>query len=306
MTPANICSPLSVPPTASLSNSNTSASLSAHSLVSSKGGLTLTPKSATKLTLSPKLNISPAATQKLTLGNLNKIDLKSSSLGATSLSNLAKSHLGVTPISQSNQPKLGFGAATTAAAGTDKPSLGLSNTSGVKLKLSLSNLSVSPSNKTPLSLGKGNKTVPQTTLGLSAAIKTKVPTAAPAQISAEEPMDVTPQISDNKPELQSSKGQLVFYDDDEVINDKLLPNSVSKLGQLLCRRQPALRVTEPNQDGWSYAEQLARSHHKHTETKLPYHCIQPFNFLSQSPDDVVLSKQRGAFTRTGESKKYHW
>ena len=255
---------------------------------------------------------------KLSLSNLNKNALGGSLSGGTSLSTLAATHLrtdkasqGV-PIQKIAQPTAGECKSTLGKPqitllkptktfekceySLPKPQLTLG-----QFPTGLSQLSATDSTNT---IGKVSSAsslhVLQDTINLSCALKTKPVQSRPEMVRAEEPMVWTSDANtalEQKPYepslIQTIEGQ---------VDEKLLAREVSAFGRLMCGG-----ATKPLIMGdidWSYQSQLRLVHPLlckfQDERKLAD--IQSFDFTSPSPDDIVSERQRGAFTRTGESK----
>ena len=76
--------------------------------------------------------------------------------------------------------------------------------------------------------------------------------------------------------------------------------------KLLSEQKPKKNFLYPK---FSYVRQIST---KFGAPTVPENRVRPFDFTTPSPDDIVRDRQRGAFTRTGDSKyprvfvDYHW
>lgn len=149
--------------------------------------------------------------------------------------------------------------------------------------------------------------IPSVKLDLLSALKTKQRPLTCLEVDMPGvPMETGESPLDSEPTASQS---LELFKFEQTVRGTLVPQTISRLGQILCSSSASTYETGTRaNDNWSYHAQLGivhpslHSHHhaqQHSKQPVPIH---RFNFLSPSPDDVVLSKQRGAFTRSGESK----
>ena len=223
---------------------------------------------------------------KLSLANLKKTDLSTALSSGSSLSALAQTHLQGKPNAKLGDSRVdGFGLSKLSGVKTEQSDGAVSTTP--KLSLSLTNLK-------PASLS------------LSSALKPKTEADEPDIESIMEPMEISePSI----PHDQSpTTPYQIFPPDEYELNEKLLPRAVSKLGQIVCSRRinQCHRGDCGGHDSWSLANQIALVHPSLLKSadEQPLIDLKRFDFLTPSPDDIVLAKQKGAFTRTGESKNF--
>lgn len=264
--------------------------------------LPLTTKSTGNLSM-PKLTGLCKTSSSLTLGstklglaNLNKQTLNSARSSGTSLSALADNYLQGKPTA----PKLGGLSLLPQGLNNSKSGLlegqllpkgGILKLEDPTMKKSQTTLNSSlfRSSVTPSSGG-----LKQAGADISVLLE-----ARPDTVKEPETMECT----DFDTITSGQPVELIEFE--EVVNEKLVSRHVSQLGRILCYPQSNNTSINRESELWTYESQLLLLHpsfsSKPEQAQQRQH-IQPFDFSKPSPDDVILAKQHGAFTRTGASK----
>jgi len=135
---------------------------------------------------------------------------------------------------------------------------------------------------------------------LAAALKvrdggsSRLPNAEPMEVSLSTDVEEIKAV-----ELQKTPVSIMTHN--EAIADKLIPMSVSYFARILCSTV-SKQTTPSHSPGWSYKNQLRGTRRAHRSSAAPYPTNKSFEFDTPSPDDIVLAKQRRAFTRYGQSR----
>lgn len=153
-------------------------------------------------------------------------------------------------------------------------------------------------------VGAGSSTT-SAKLDLSAALLTKPSLNLKPQMKSETICVASPEPMDTSVTPIKHKKVKVIEKYKENLDPRLVPKTVSALAEILCNVRSTVSHSSTQVDNLSYSQQAlicSKCQEKHSQIQTSTK-ITPFMFDTPSPDDIVLEKQKGAFTRTGESKR---